>query len=182
MNETIKQPPNRFDLLSHIVRYRLVEIGNSSSYLSIVVLMISAVFFIQDIYIDIQVKGENWSHVVFEGGVFLAVLLAFGFELRRVIQLQASVNVTQQEIMRLKGHLAEVIGDEFDRWNLSKMEREVALLLIKGLSMREIAFARDVKEKSVRQQATAIYTKAGVSNRSELAAYFIEDLLLPSTS
>jgi DNA-binding NarL/FixJ family response regulator len=54
--------------------------------------------------------------------------------------------------------------------------------LIKGLSMREIVFARDVKEKSVRQQATAIYSKAGVSSRYELAAYFIEDLLIPGSA
>ena len=53
------------------------------------------------------------------------------------------------------------------------------MLLIKGFSMQGIAEIRHVKEKSVRQQSARIYTKANVSNRNELSAYFIEDLLAP---
>ena len=45
--------------------------------------------------------------------------------------------------------------------------------------MQGIAEIRHVKEKSVRQQSARIYTKANVSNRNELSAYFIEDLLAP---
>ena len=38
---------------------------------------------------------------------------------------------------------------------------------------------RSVAEATVRQQAAAIYKKAGVSGRHELSAFFLEDLLLP---
>jgi DNA-binding CsgD family transcriptional regulator len=66
---------------------------------------------------------------------------------------------------------------DFAEWGLSPSESEVALLLIKGLSMREISQARQVKEKTVRQQATSVYAKSGYVGRHELAAHFIEDLM-----
>ena len=50
-------------------------------------------------------------------------------------------------------------------------------MLIKGLSMKEISFAREVKEKTIRQQATSVYAKSGYAGRHELAAHFIEDLM-----
>jgi DNA-binding CsgD family transcriptional regulator len=179
MVDELKHQSSKLDLISHIVKFRLDGPGKSNSYVPVVVLLIAAVFFTQDIYVDILVEGKNWSHVTVEAGIFVAVLLALGFEMKRVVELNSSVSVSQQEILRLKGHLAEIIRNEFELWQLTKTEREIALLLIKGLSMREIAQHREVKEKSVRQQATAIYTKAGVSSRYELAAYFIEDLLIP---
>lgn len=170
---------SKLDLISHIVKFRLRELKQSRSYLAVVVLMSAAIFFIQDIYIDIVVEEKGLSHIVTEGGIFLAVLLALAFEVKHVVVLHTSINDSRNEMLRLKGHLADVIIDEFDRWQLTKTEKEIALLLIKGLSMQEIAEIRHVKEKSVRQQSTGIYTKANVSNRNELSAYFIEDLLAP---
>jgi DNA-binding CsgD family transcriptional regulator len=184
MIEEIGQRDTKLELLAHIVKFQMDGIGKSNNYIAVVVLLIAAVFFIQDIYIDyidVLVEGKDWSNVTVEGGIFLAVLLALGFEIKRVVDLRSSVSRSQQEIMRLKGHLAEVVGNEFELWHLTKTEKEIALLLIKGLSMREIAVVRNVKEKSVRQQATGIYAKAEVSNRYELAAYFIEGLLITST-
>ena len=68
---------------------------------------------------------------------------------------------------------------QFERWELSPAECEVGLLLLKGLSHKEVAATRDTSERTVRQQALAVYRKAGLSGRAELAAFFLEDLLLP---
>jgi len=62
-------------------------------------------------------------------------------------------------------------------WGLSPSEAEVAQLLIKGLSMREISQAREVKEETIRQQATPAYAKSGYAGRHEIAAHFIEDFM-----
>jgi DNA-binding CsgD family transcriptional regulator len=75
--------------------------------------------------------------------------------------------------------LGEAIDAQFSRWNLTEAEREVALLLLKGLSHREIAAVRAVSERTVREQARAIYAKAGLSGRATLSAFFLEDLLAP---
>ena len=75
--------------------------------------------------------------------------------------------------------LGVAIDAQFERWSLSSAEREVGLLLLKGLSHQEIADVRGVSERTARQQARAVYKKAGLSGRAELSAYFLEDLLLP---
>jgi len=78
----------------------------------------------------------------------------------------------------LKG-LSAAIDAQFERWQLTAAEREIALLMLKGLSHREIAIARDTSERTIRQQAQAIYSKANLSGRAALSAFFLEDLLLP---
>ena len=72
------------------------------------------------------------------------------------------------------------IDEQLSEWKLSLAEKEVALLLIKGLSTRELATMRGVGEKTIRQQASKIYLKANLEGRAELAAFFLEDLLSPS--
>lgn len=56
---------------------------------------------------------------------------------------------------------------------------EKEALTLKGLSHGEIANLRNASERIVRDQALAIYRKAGVAGRTELSAFFLEDLLLP---
>ena len=76
--------------------------------------------------------------------------------------------------------LGAAIDAQFDRWDLTDAEREVAMLMLKGLSHREIGAVRDTSERTVRQQAQAIYRKANLSGRTALSAFFLEDLLLPA--
>jgi DNA-binding CsgD family transcriptional regulator len=73
--------------------------------------------------------------------------------------------------------LGEAIERQFDRWQLSAAEREVAMLLLKGLSLQEVAEVRQTSERTTRQQAQAVYKKAGLAGRAELSAFFLEDLL-----
>jgi len=75
--------------------------------------------------------------------------------------------------------LGEAIDKQFTRWHLTDAEREVALLLLKGLSHKEIAAIRATSERTVREQARSIYAKAGLSGRATLSAFFLEDLLAP---
>jgi DNA-binding CsgD family transcriptional regulator len=82
-----------------------------------------------------------------------------------------------QDLMR---GLAGAIDQQFDRWGLSPAEKDVALLLLKGFSHKEVAQLRGRSERTVRQQALSMYRKANLSGRASLAAYFLEDLLLPS--
>lgn len=88
----------------------------------------------------------------------------------------------KREAGELLAGLGAAIDVQFDRWTLSPAEREVALLLLKGLSHKEIANVRHVGEATVRQQAQAVYRKSGLANRNDLAAFFLEDLLLPNSS
>jgi len=77
--------------------------------------------------------------------------------------------------------LGTAIDRQFRRWELSPAEAEIGTLLLKGLSHKEIAQIRRTSERTVRQQARSLYLKAGLAGRSELSAFFLEDLLLPIT-
>ena len=77
--------------------------------------------------------------------------------------------------------LAHAIDQQLTKWNLTVAEKEVAFLLLKGLSLKEVAEVRKTTEKTARVQSMAVYAKAGISGRSELSAFFLEDLLLPQT-
>ncbi len=73
--------------------------------------------------------------------------------------------------------LSEIIDAQFTRWSLSPAEAEVAMLLLKGLSLKETATVRDTSERTTRKQARAVYRKSGLAGRAELSAWFLEDLL-----
>jgi DNA-binding CsgD family transcriptional regulator len=75
--------------------------------------------------------------------------------------------------------LGQAIETQFSRWNLTEAEREVALLILKGLSHKEIATVRAVSERTVREQARSVYAKSGLTGRASLSAFFLEDLLAP---
>lgn len=75
--------------------------------------------------------------------------------------------------------LGKAMDEQFTRWNLTQAERDVALLLMKGLSVKEVATVRATNERTVRSQARTLYSKAGLSGRAALSAFFLEDLLAP---
>lgn len=75
--------------------------------------------------------------------------------------------------------LALAVRRQFDDWKLSEAEQDIGFLLLKGLSLKEIAGLRATHESTVRQQAAALYRKAGLEGRTALAAFFFEDMLAP---
>jgi DNA-binding CsgD family transcriptional regulator len=80
---------------------------------------------------------------------------------------------------RLLDGLGVEIEAQFDRWSLTPTEKEIALLILKGLGLKEAAAVMDRSERTVRQHAVSVYKKSGLSGRAELSAFFLEDLLLP---
>ncbi len=72
--------------------------------------------------------------------------------------------------------LGKAIRGQFSTWRLTASESDVAMLMLKGLSHKEIAALRASSSATVRQQAAAIYAKSGLTSRAELAAFFLEDL------
>ena len=75
--------------------------------------------------------------------------------------------------------LSSAIREQFEQWALSPAESEVAMLMLKGFSHKEIAKLRQTSETTIRQQARMVYEKANVKSRQSFCAFFLEDLLLP---
>lgn len=118
------------------------------------------------------------------------IVVMFGFEYliqyRALSQLQGQLDNARGQLMqvdsnsqKLASQYREIMQQQFDAWALTSSEQDVVLALLKGLSFREVAELRATREKTVRQQATSVYKKAGVAGRHELAAWFFEDMLDP---
>ncbi len=138
-------------------------------------------------------SGTEPAHVLLEGVVMalaLTGLVIMSLQFRaihsRAKQLSLDLEAAHREAQRFREEahdalrgLGEAIDHQFTRWGLSPAEREVGLLLLKGLSHKEIAEVRSTSETTIRQQALAVYRKSGLRSRAELSAFFLEDLLLP---
>lgn len=96
---------------------------------------------------------------------------------REVTGRAAPAPVPPPAVAAARRQLGELIRTQFRDWDLTDSEQEVGLLLLKGLSFKEIAALRQTQEKTVRTQASGIYRKAGVNGRHAFAAWFIEDFL-----
>ena len=149
-------------------------------YAPALILTSATLFFAYDIVADLLDDSESRLHVFVESAVFIAISTVLFAELRRVSRLRREVRDERDKTARLSGELLAAMRRQFEDWGLTPSESEVALLLIKGLSTKEISQARDVADKTVRQQATRVYAKSGCAGRHELVARFIEDLMTGS--
>ncbi|HEY8945974.1 MAG TPA: hypothetical protein VIM73_17015 [Polyangiaceae bacterium] len=152
-----------------------------------------------DLWTDLS-EGATLGHVLAEAGALSIGLLGSVVLAQRLRELVRSeraardevtalaerVRVTEAEAAHWRQEAAELLQGlgaaldrQFERWALSPAEKEVALLLLKGLSHKELAEVRSITEATARQQARAVYKKSGLSGRHDLAAFFLEDLLLP---
>ena len=89
----------------------------------------------------------------------------------------AKASQWHQEEEDLLRNLNKAINRQFDRWEFSPTEKDVALHLLKGLSLKDIAHLRGSTDGTVKQQAHVLYHKAGLKGRAELSAHFLGGLL-----
>lgn len=140
-------------------------------------------------------EGVRWWHLLVEASMALAALTGIYILMRGSVVLKHSLEDERKHSTLLQAEaekwrsqskkylegLSHAIDAQLTNWNLTNSEKEVAFLLLKGLSLKEIAEIRKTTEKTARAQSISIYSKAGLAGRSELAAFFLEDLLLPAS-
>lgn len=128
---------------------------------------------------------DAWPWALLSAALAAASELAWRFRASLVERqgLAAALAATQIEGERwrtaARQHsegLGLAIRAQFGDWSLTASESDVAMLLLKGLSHKEVASLRNASSATVRQQAAAIYQKSGLASRAELAAFFLEDL------
>ncbi len=160
---------------------------------SLALFVLIVVLMAADVIADYQ-EGQTWWHISMELGVVLLSLCGIfllGMDYyrttqRNLDQLHDTLKQAQAEAVHwrtqsrsLMQGLSIEIQKQFSLWGLSRAEGEIGLLMLKGFSHQEIAVLRQSSERTVREQARAVYRKAGLTGKAELSAFFLEDLLLP---
>ena len=169
------------------VRYRL----NYPREMTIVAILATVVIGSGvDLFMDLS-HGASDQHIAKEALVVLISVAAIVWLLHSVRQQTLELEALRQEhlqaakspqsasdyVISARRQLGEVVTRQFGDWDLTASEKEVGWLLLKGLSLKEIAAVRNTLEKTVRQQASAIYRKTGISGRHAFSAWFIEEML-----
>ncbi len=130
--------------------------------------------------------ADDLSRLAFSAVVLALFLHEYLAQRRALGELREQLDTARGQLARLDPQSRQfarqyraVMQKQFDVWQLTASEQDVVIAMLKGLSFREIATLRETHEKTVRQQASSVYQKAGVSGRNELAAWFFEDMLDP---
>ena len=133
--------------------------------------------------------AQEWTLLLLSLAGFIYLVLDMRRRTRQQQALAASLTLSEERLRNLGDELREArrqhgaaMQRQFQAWHLSRSEQEVALLLLKGLSLKEIATVRETREKTVRQQASSIYGKSGLEGRHALSAWFLEDVLFPGAA
>jgi DNA-binding CsgD family transcriptional regulator len=143
-----------------------------------------------DLSFDIKERDKP-EHIAIELVIYLTlaymVLIGYRFyklDKKALDAARRDIDATQHKLanaeqrnQRLQAGINASMQNAFAQWKLTKAESEVALLVIKGFSLAEIAELRGTSERTTRDQSASIYHKAKLKNRIELTAYFVEDLL-----
>ena len=151
----------------------------------IVGMMLAFIFFLFDVVFDLRdhfSDGTPYSkdeviHLVFEGGAVVA--LFFGMvSLFKYTSFLKNQNIkAQMQLSALKVDFDEYVRSQFTKWELTVAEKDVALLLLRGLNTSDIADLRSVSVGTIKVQAHNVFGKSGVSSRVEFMALFMDEFI-----
>jgi len=96
-------------------------------------------------------------------------LVAFRRLSERTVRLESKLDAAASRFH-------DVIVDQFKDWGFTEAECEIGMLMIKGMSIAEIADLRGRSQATVKAQNSSIYHKSGLANRAQLVSYFVEEL------
>lgn len=139
--------------------------------------IVCAVVFLLDVVADFsEMSAMDW-HLVPEALASLALLAGIAVQLlylKQVLQRKASL---ERSVGLASSALQAVIQSHFDDWKLTASERDVAALMVKGLSISEIAQVRGSADGTVKAHLNAIYRKANARNRAEVLSHIMDTLI-----
>lgn len=124
------------------------------------------IFMGYDAWVDAN-HGENWFHISAD------VIVIFVLSGTVAGICWQCLRPSSQGKKGEDGY-SEFFNLEAARWRLSDAEKRVTAGILNGQSFFEIARDLNKSERTVRQQAIAVYKKAGFRNRSELTGHFIK--------
>ncbi len=138
---------------------------------------VCALVFLWDVVHDLQEPITDAWHIVPEAMASVALLIGIGFEVVYLLHLLQRKASLERSVGMASAQLQDIIQSHFDTWKLTASERDVAALMIKGLSISEIASVRGSADGTVKAHLNAIYRKSNARNRAEVLSHIMDTLI-----
>jgi DNA-binding CsgD family transcriptional regulator len=139
--------------------------------------VVCALVFFVDVTRDMaELGGADWG-LLPEALASLALFVGIAFEAVYLVHLLRRKASLERSVGLASSALQGVIDSHFDEWKLTASERDVAGLMVKGLSISEIAGVRGSAEGTVKAHLNAIYRKANARNRAEVLSHIMDTLI-----
>ncbi len=114
----------------------------------------------------------------------IGFLIAKRREIHSKHNLEQKINMLEADLREQKSLAKKIsidfqnyVNGQFNIWSLTPTEKDIGLLLLKGLSFKEIGLIRKTSEQTIRNQAQGIYVKAHLDGRHDLSAYFLNEFI-----
>lgn len=119
----------------------------------------------------------SWAfHEMTEVLAFIALLVGTVASAITIYRLNRHSARLEDRLDQAAGRFHDVICSQFAKWDFSEAETEIGILLIKGMSIAEIADLRGRSQATIKAQNSSIYQKSGLTNRAQLVSFFVEEL------
>ena len=143
----------------------------------IAVQVICAAVFLIDVLTDInELSVLSWQ-LLPEALASIGLFVGIAFEVVFLMHLLRRKASLERSVGMASAALQSVIEGHFDDWKLTPSERDVAALMVKGLSISEIAEVRGSAEGTVKAHLNAIYRKANARNRAEVLSHIMDTMI-----
>ncbi len=154
--------------------------------LALLILVLGVIGFFTDLVEDLsEVQQElsegYWAAIwslIWLSMMTVALATAIFVLFREVVRRQTEVSDFDRQVTLMQGEFQFVLERLFDEWALTPAERDIALLILKGLNSNEIARARRTASGTIRAQTSSVFRKVGVSSRAELMSLFLDAFLV----
>jgi DNA-binding CsgD family transcriptional regulator len=142
-----------------------------------------AAFFAWDVTTDILLYLRTDTpvpvsiHLMAEFAASAALIVAIAIEVRVLLWFMRRQALLEHDLSLAGAAVEEVVINQFEHWRLTGAEQDVALFVVKGLTIAEIAAMRGSTEATVKSHLNAIYRKSGSAGRSDMLAMILDVLM-----
>ncbi len=148
--------------------------------LLILVQLACAIFFAWDVvsdYLEVTSRHLPSIHLLMEGISVFALAIAIAIEISTLRRMMRRETYLQEVSSQAAKAMHEIVEERFSEWKLTPSEKDVAMLVVKGFSITEIAGIRGNAEGTVKAHLNAIYRKSETNSRAEMLGLFIDPLM-----
>lgn len=107
----------------------------------------------------------------------VALVIAIVEMLGNIRRLRDEKLRQSNQLKHLREDFDDLVHSKFTAWDLTPAERDVALMLLRGLTVEEISQVRNVSKGTVKVQSHRVMQKADVASRVELMSLFLDEFM-----